>query len=290
MVQMILVNGLLLGGIFAILAIGFSLVFGVAKILSMFHTALYMVAAFLVFAAMNYFECQTWIIVVCAILISGILAMLCYVLFLDRIKQHTTAVMIVSLAIAIIFQEILLLKFGGHFRAIPAFVPGYTEIMGVRVLYQHFFSIGAALVTICGVWLLLYRSRMGIAIRAVSDDMEAAGLMGIDVGRVCLITMGISGVLAGIAGVVAAPLSPVFPLMWMQALLIVLAAVVLGGLGSIKGSIVGAFVLGFAETCVVFLIPQGAFLRGAVSLGLMIALLIIRPEGLFGVVFEEERL
>ncbi|MDY7036346.1 MAG: branched-chain amino acid ABC transporter permease [Thermodesulfobacteriota bacterium] len=287
---MILINGLLMGGIFAMLAIGFSLIFGVAKILSLVHTALYMTTAFLVFIALGRFEDYPVIVIISAVLITGLIAMACYIIFLDRVKQHGTAVMIISLALAIIFQEVLLWIFGGHFRSIPAFLPGYVEIMGVRVLYQHFFSIGASFVTILAVWLLLYKSNLGKAIRAVSDDMEVANLMGINVSRVCLVTMGISGALAGIAGVVSAPLTPVHPLMWMPALLTILAAVVLGGLGSIKGSIIGAFLLGFAETSVVFMVPKGAFLKGAVSLSVMIALLIIRPEGLFGVAFEEERL
>ena len=82
----------------------------------------------------------------------------------------------------------------------------------------------------------------------------------------------------------------VHPLMWLQPLVIVLSAVVLGGLGSIKGSVLAAFILGFAETIVVFLVPGGSFLRGAVSLSVMVVILLARPEGLFGIVFEEERL
>ena len=113
--------------------------------------------------------------------------------------------------------------------------------------------------------------------------------MGMNVSRVAMITMGISVTMAAIAGVLVAPLSVVEPYMWLHPLVMMLAIVVLGGLGSIKGSLVGAFILGFAETLVVFLIPLGAFLKGAFSLTIMLVVLLIRPEGLFGVVFEEER-
>lgn len=290
MLPMILINGLMLGGIFAILAIGFSLLFGVAKILSLFHTALYMVTAFLVFIAIGWFNLHPLVAAISVVFIIGLIAMVCYILCLNRVKQHGTAVIIISLGVAIIFQELLLLTFGGHFRSIPHFVSGYFELFGVRVLWQNLFTIGATLATLCLVWLLLYKSRLGSAIRAISDDMEIANVMGINVNRICLIVMGISGLLAGIAGVVSASLFPVHPLMWVPMLVTVLAAVVLGGLGSLKGSVIGAFILGFAESIVVFVIPEGAFLRGAVSLSAMVVLLLLKPEGLFGVIFEEERL
>ena len=93
-----------------------------------------------------------------------------------------------------------------------------------------------------------------------------------------------------VAGAVVAPIYVVQPLMWMHPLTIILAIVVLGGLGSIKGSIIAAFILAFAETAVVFLAPGGSFLRGVVSLIIMVVVLQIRPEGLYGIVFEEERL
>jgi len=93
-----------------------------------------------------------------------------------------------------------------------------------------------------------------------------------------------------VAGAVVAPLYMVQPYMWMHPLIMVLAAVVLGGLGSAKGSVIAALILGFAETLVIFLVPGGSFLRGAISLCVMVVVLMLRPEGLFGVVFEEERL
>jgi branched-chain amino acid transport system permease protein len=106
---------------------------------------------------------------------------------------------------------------------------------------------------------------------------------------VAMLTMGVSVMLAAVAGVIVAPLFVLDPHMWMHPLIMMLAIVVLGGLGSIKGSFVGAYILGFAETLVAFLIPMGAFLKGSVALSIMILVLLIRPEGLFGVSFEEER-
>jgi len=286
----ILVNGLISGGIYALLAAGFSLVFGVAKIMNMAHTAFYMVCAFLVFMGGAKLGLPTALSAVLAIVITGIVAMACYRFFFDRVKQHMTAVMIISIALALLFQEIFLIAFGGYFQHVPPFVSGFTEIAGIRVSYQHLIAVGASLISLSAIWFILSKTRTGNAIRAVADDREIANVMGINVSRISMVTMGISVVLAGIAAVVVAPIFMVHPLMWTHPLIIILAAVVLGGLGSVKGAVIASLMLGFAETAVVSLVPDGAFLRGAVSLSVMVVVLMIRPEGLFGVAFEEERL
>ena len=112
----------------------------------------------------------------------------------------------------------------------------------------------------------------------------------INIDKIYILVMLISIALAGIASALVSPIFMVHPFMWMDSLIVVLAAAILGGLGSIKGSIIAAFILGFTEVAVVSLVPGGSFLRGAASLGIMILVLIIMPEGLFGTVFEEERL
>jgi branched-chain amino acid transport system permease protein len=114
--------------------------------------------------------------------------------------------------------------------------------------------------------------------------------MGINVPRILLTTMGIAAALAAVAGIVVAPTLVLEPRMWTHPLIMVMAIVVLGGLGSVKGSFIGAFLLSFVEVLVVFLIPTGAFLKGAIALLAMVIILLVRPEGLFGVAFEEERL
>jgi len=198
--------------------------------------------------------------------------------------------MIIAVAIAMLFEEITLLTFGAQFQRVPPFVEGYFQIADVRVLNQHLFTAGASISILLGIWLLLTKTKLGKAIRAVDQDQEMANVMGINVTTTSMLVMGISVMLAGIAGAVVAPTIMVSPLMWTNPLVVVLSAVVLGGIGSVRGSAIAAFILGLAETLVVFLVPDGSFLRGAVSLTTMVLVLLIRPEGLFGVAFEEERL
>lgn len=290
MIVNILIVGLVAAGMYSILAVGFALIFSVARILNLAHTAFYMVTAFLILIAITMLNLPSLPSIIVSIMITSMLGVICFKLFFDRVKQHETAVMIISVALALLFQEILFLIFVGKPRGIPPFIQGFIEVGGTKVSYQDLFAIGSSAVVLMALWVLLSKTRLGSAIRAVADDKEIANLMGIDVSRICMTVMGISTALAGVSAAVVAPIYMVYPLMWLPPLTIVLASIVLGGLGSLSGCVIGAISLGYTETLITFLIPGGAFLRGAVSLAIMVVVLMIRPEGLFGVVFEEERL
>jgi len=290
MIEGIIVIGLVRGGVYALLAVGFSLIFGVARMINLAHTCFYMLAAYGIF----YFADQRGLPLVASIVVSLVITTLIgvgtYKLFIDRVREHHVTVLLITLALAMVFQECMLLAFGGHYLGAPSFVSGYLEIIGVKVSYQHLLIFGVVLVVLLGMWALLSKTRLGIAIRATAQDPEIASLMGINVSRILFITMGIAAALAAVAGIVVAPTLVLEPYMWTHPLVMVMAIIVLGGLGSVKGSFIGAFIMGFIEVLVVFLVPQGAFLKGAVALLVMVIILLVRPEGLFGVAFEEERL
>lgn len=166
---------------------------------------------------------------------------------------------------------------------------GFLTVLGVKVAYQQLLTFLVVLLVLSLVWLFLEHTRLGLAIRTTAQDREVANLMGMDVARIAMLAMAISVGMAGVAGAVVVPLFVLDPFMWLSPLIMVMAVVVLGGLGSIKGSFLGAYILGFAESLVVFLLPMGSFLKGSVALSVMIAVLLVRPEGLFGIAFEEER-
>jgi len=224
-----------------------------------------------------------------AIILVTSFGLISYKLFIDPIREHEGAVLIATIALAIAMQETMLLIFSGDYLSVPALIKGYLSIFGVKVFYQQLLTFGVVLLVLAGLRALLMKTKLGLAIRATAGDREVANLMGMNESRVAMVTMGISVGLAGLTGAIIVPLTIVDPFMWMHPLIMMMAVVVLGGLGSIKGSFVGAYILGFAEAMVVFLVPAGAFLKGSVALSIMILVLLIRPEGLFGVVFEEER-
>jgi branched-chain amino acid transport system permease protein len=289
MFQDILVTGLVNGGVYALLAIGFSLIFGVARIVNIAHTAFYMLAAYALYGLLFKAGLPLIVAAVLAVVAVVLLSLVCYKLVIEPVRQHESAVLIATIALALIFQESLLVSFGGSFLGIPAAVDGFASVLGVRVSYQRLIILGVVAAALGATWFLLKRTRLGLAIRAAANDQEIANLMGMNVKRVAMITVGISVALAAIAGVVVAPVFVIDPLMWMSPLVTMLAIVVLGGLGSLKGSLIGAFIIGYVEAITVFAVPAGAYLKGAVALSIMVIVLLIRPEGLFGVAFEEER-
>lgn len=285
-----LVNGLTTSGIYALLAVGFSLIFGVARIANFAHTAIYMFAAYVLYIMTSMLGYNLGAGSLLGILSAVVLAVVYYVLVINRVKTQSMAVMVLTLALAMLIQEILIIFFQANLRGIEAYFKDFVEISGIRILHQHIFTIATSIIALFSVLAMLRMTRLGRAIRAVSQDNEMANAMGINVGGIMLICMGLSALLAGIAAVVVIPLNAIEPYMWLNPMLITVAAVVLGGLGSISGSIIGAFIMGFTEVAVVQFIPEGTFLRGVFPLLAMVIVLLFRPEGLFGVVFEEERL
>jgi len=218
-----------------------------------------------------------------------LLGLITYKVFIDPIREHEAAVLIGTIALAIALQEVMLIIFTGDYLSVPPLVGGYFSIMGVKIFYQQLLTFLSVLVVLGALRMLLMKTRLGLAIRSTAQDREVANLMGMNESRVALATVGISVALAAFTGAVIVPLTIVEPFMWMHPLIMMMAVVVLGGLGSLKGSFYAAYLLGFAEALVVFLIPMGAFLKGSVALSIMILVLLIRPEGLFGVAFEEVR-
>jgi len=289
MVQDIIINGLINGSIYALLAIGFSLIFGVARIVNIAHTAFYMVATYLLYVGLVLLGISALLAIPASILIATLVGLICYQLFIKPIREHEAAVLIATIALGMVIQEILLYFFKGHYLGVPPLASGFTTLGGVKVANQHLVALGVALLAFIATWFLLFRTKIGLAIRCTAQDREVANLMGINVNREIIVALGISVALAAVAGAIEAPLRSIDPHMWMPPLIMMLAIVVLGGLGSIKGSFIAAYILGFTEALIVFGIPTLGFLKGPAALSIMIVVLLIRPEGLFGIVFEEER-
>src|SRR5467141_2366113 len=262
MLQDILITGLVNGGVYALLAMGFSLIFGVARIVNVAHCAFYMLAAYCLYTLLTYTGMGMWLAALASVAAVTALSLICYRLFIEPVRQHESAVLIATIALGLIFQELMLRVFGGHYLGIPNALEGVVTLLGVTIPYQRLLILVIAGASLAAVWFVLHRTRLGLAIRATANDLEVANLMGMDVRTVAMATMAIS---------------------------VALAVVVLGGLGSLKGSLIGALIIGYVEAITVFLLPQCAFLKGAVALSIMVVVLLARPEGLYGVAFEEER-
>jgi branched-chain amino acid transport system permease protein len=248
-----------------------------------------MVAAYCIFFVTQKMGLHPMWGMVAAVVVVTLLGIISYKFLINPIREHEGAVLIATIALAMVFQEIMTIIFTGTYLSVPSLIKGYHLILGIKVFYQQLLTFCVALLVMAVLWALLMKTKLGLAVRSTAQDKEVANLMGINEAQVAMITMGISVALAAFTGAVVVPLTILEPGMWMHPLIMMMAVVVLGGLGSLKGSFIGAYILGFAEALVVFLAPMGAFLKGSVALSIMILVLLIRPEGLFGVSFEEER-
>ena len=290
MAAIIITYALVNGGVYALLAIGFSLIFGVARVINMAHTGFFMLAAFGLYYCTKKIDLGYIEAIAVTIVVVTLLGILFYRFIIDRVREHHAAVLLITIALVLIMESVLLWRFGGETRGVTSLIGGYVDIAGVRVLNHHLLTVGVAALAIIMVLLLLTKTKLGIAMRATAQDAEIANLMGISASRILLVTMGLSVALAAVAGILLAPLEGVRPGMWGAPLVTVMVIVTLGGLGSIKGSIIGAFIIALVEQMASFLIPNGGYLTGTIILLAMVIVLIVRPAGLFGTMFEEEKL
>jgi branched-chain amino acid transport system permease protein len=286
----LIIQTLLKGGVYGLLASGFSLIFGMAHIINLAHTAFFMLAAYGMFYFMRELGWGAGQAIALTFVGVTLLGLLVYRFLLDRVRQHIVAVLLVTIALGLVFQEVMLLAFGGHFRSAPTLIAGFTRLLGVSIPNQQLLTLGIVAVVIVILWLLLTKTKLGISIRATAQDAEIASLMGISVPRTLLITMGIATALAAAAGISVSPLWTVYPEMWTPPLVMVMVIVVLGGLGNTKGSFIGAFIIALVENSVIFFMPSGSYLTTVFALLFMVIVLVVRPAGLFGTIFEEEKL
>ena len=290
MVRGILINTLVIGGVYALLALGFSLIFGIGRILFFCHTAFYMMAAYVLYLFSKMLGLSLILSIPLSLGLPALLGLLCYRFLVEPVREHHNAALMITVGLGIAIQEGAFGIFGGEYVGVPPLIRGSTRLMGIAVQNQHLLTLGVAALVLLAVWFFLTKTKPGMAMRAVADDEGVAVIMGINPARIGMITTALAMVLAAIAGVIICPMSTIDPEMWMHVLPMLLAIVILGGMGSMKGSIIGAFGVALAEMLVTFLVPGGSYLRGAVALVVLIAILLVRPEGLFGVAFEEERL
>jgi branched-chain amino acid transport system permease protein len=215
---------------------------------------------------------------------------LVYRFLLDRIREHEAAVLLVTISIGMALQELLRIQFSSLPSTLPRLIEGTTSILGVGILKDQLLTVGVVAGVIIVLWLLLTKTKLGISIRAVSNDAEIASVVGIRVSRTLMVTMGIGTALAAVAAILTTSGGSVYYLMWLPPLTIILVIVVLVGLGSFKGSFIGAFIIAFVEAIVLNLYPTHGYLSQVFAVAVMFIMLVVRPAGLFGTMFEEERL
>ncbi len=286
MIAEVLVLGTVIGGIWALVASGFSLIFGVARILNFAHGVLFILGAYFTISLnsvlSNFFGKLSLILsIFLSILLVGFIGLLIYWILLAPIKEYEIMIILITLALALLVNELILLTFKDISISVPTLIPGKVEILGIPLTYTRIFALLSALSLLIALELFIRKTRIGKSILAVSQDKEAAMLIGINVDRIYSLSMFISAVFAAFGGILYAQIYAVNPETALRVLIYAFAIVILGGLGNVRGSIFAAFIIGYLQ--VLTSLTLGARWIEIVAMVIIILILIIRPKGLFGV-------
>ena len=276
----ILIYGAGTSAIYALLAVGFTLIFGVARILNLAHGSFYALGAYGTYVLTSIAGLPLWSAALIAIAFVAVFGVVVEKVLIRPLRHSQLGVLMISLAVALVVEQTLFLVFGSEYRNVPSFVDTKINLGGVDVAGQRLLTLAVAAVAIGALYMFIQFTRLGSAILAISQDPEAAKYMGIPSDKIFSLVMAISAALAALAGVMAGPFLSVQPSMHLLPIVKAFAIVVVGGLGSIPGSIAAAFLLGYAETCVAYLI-SGSWTE-IVSVLATLLMLVFRPAGIFG--------
>lgn len=276
-----LLNALSLGVLYILLAAGLSLIFGVSEIVNFAHGSLYMLGAFVGLSVVN-LTGSFWAALLLAPLIVGLVGVIIEVVLLRPIYDRDHLYQIVlTFGVSLMILSLVKWWYGNQpqYFSTP---PGLTGVLTVGPLtYSKYklFVVGAGLLITLFVWLLLEKTDMGLILRAGSQRQTTVQILGIEITRYFTLVFGIGSALAGLAGVLAGPYLNVSPQMGNEIIIVVFIVVILGGLGSFRGSVVAALLIGLIEVFEAEFVP---FASGFLIYVAMIAVLVLRPEGLFG--------
>ncbi len=279
--------GLKLGAIIALAAVGLSLIYGVTKLVNFAHAEMVTLGGVTAY----FFHASPlgpgWPLLIAAVpavaAVGAFGAAQELGLWRPLRKRHTglIAMMVVSIGLSFAVRSLIQILFGGEPRSYPDFAgQAPVELLGIPVVPKHLVTVIAAVVVLGAVGLFLQRTAAGTAMRAISDDPDLAESSGIDVNRVILLTWIMAGALAGLAGVFLGANDSVSYDMGFKLLLLIFAAVVLGGLGTAYGAMVGGFIVGVAVEMSTLFVPSE--LKTAVGLAILIVMLLVRPQGILG--------
>ena len=277
----LLIYGAVQSSVYAMLAIGFSLIFGVAGVVNLSHTAFFMVGAYLIYTFASLLGLSLPIALFFAVVLTGIVGVLVQHFCIRPLIKSEYSVMIITVALAMFFQEVMLSTFGPVDRNIPNFYEATYKLFGlVMIDAQRLLTLIVAIILIACLWLFIKHTKFGRAMQAVAQDMEGAVFMGINPNKVHLQVIFISACLAAVAGAFIVPTLGARPQMWEHPLVKVFICVVLGGLGSFEGTILAAIIIGFTEVIVAFTLS--AYLGELVAVSIILFVLCVRPTGLMG--------
>jgi len=283
----ILIYGTVNSIVFAMIAVGFTLVYGVSRIPNFAHGSIYVLVGFLTWSFINDFKLNYALSIIISLIIASVVGLIIYRFILIRLRGLPTSEIIASFAVSLIILEGLRMQgiagfkgFIGPFYVLRPFVEGKISVFGVFVDYQRLIIMGGGLIVLTLIWLFTHHTKTGLSLRAIAQDEQAAMMLGVNSDRTAMISLSIGSALAGLAAVMILPLGNIAAEQGYRVLVYALAVCIIGGLGSWAGTILASFVLGFSMITSTALF--GALWENVVLVGAIILILLIKPSGLMG--------
>ncbi|MGX4640958.1 branched-chain amino acid ABC transporter permease [Massilia sp. SYSU DXS3249] len=277
-----LLLGLVNGSFYAMLSLGLAVIFGLLNVINFSHGALYMMGAFVAFIGATSYGLNYWMMLVLAPLVVGAFGILIEKTMLRWLYQldHLYGLLL-TFGITLLLEGVFRSFFGvsGQTLDVPESLSGATDLGFMILPNYRAWVVAASLVVCLGTWFVIEKTRLGAYLRAGTENPKLVEAFGINVPRMVTLTYGFGVALAGLAGVLAAPVINVTPLMGSNLIIVVFAVVVIGGMGSILGSIVTGLLLGVIEGFTRVYYPEGS---EVVVFVVMVIVLLLRPAGLFG--------
>jgi branched-chain amino acid transport system permease protein len=275
------INSVTFGGLLFLLSAGFSLIFGLMRIPNLTHGSMFMLGGYIGASMMLTYHLPFWLAALVAALAMAVFGGLIERFLLRRLAGSVLAQVLVTLGIAFIVADFCLMVWSGDPISVdaPSALAGGTRVLGLFFPTYRIAIILIAVVIAAALWALLERTRLGAMIRAGVDDPEMARVVGIRVSRLFTVVFCLGAALAGFGGLMGAPILSVYPGLDFDMLPLALVVVILGGVGSLLGSLVGSIVIGFLYNFGLVMVPELAYF---VLFLPMVVVLVLRPQGLFG--------
>jgi branched-chain amino acid transport system permease protein len=277
----ILIYGIINSFSLALMAIGFTLVYGISRLPNFAHGALYVVTGFLVWSLIHLLKLNYILSIILSLGIMGLVGAAIYRFVLIRVRGMATSEIIATYALGLAILEFLRWAgFKGMTYTLPVFIEGSISISGIPVDLQRIIVIGIGIVVVSFMWLFTHFNKTGLALRGMAQDEHAAMMLGIDSDWMAVIAMAMGSVLAGLSAIALLPLGNIVVEAGYNVLILSIAVCIVGGLGSWVGAILASFMIGFLQIITVAYIQSHFHM--VVALLAIIITLILRPSGLFG--------
>ncbi len=286
-----LINGITLGAMYSIMGVGFTLIFGIMEVLNFAYGQLFMFSAYTFLFLYSFFGGNFPPAAAITLTIYFLAGMLLEKTLVEPIQKKTPnwsiPVLMSTIGLGMVLENIALIAWGAIYRGIPYYFKGVLEFSSLRVSYDRLFILIVSVCTLLFTWFVVHKTKIGLAMRAVSQNRKAAALMGIDTNKVYMFTFGLSTALVALAGSLLIPILSVYPTVGSICGMKAFAVTLLGGIGSMEGAIISGFILGIVESITAgfispFFVDMAAFLC-------IIIILVFFPRGIYGMLRRERK-